>query len=434
MDDSGFRQVLFRNEVVAARQSHWIGATVIRPPRFGMGAALAATLIVALVIALLFFGSYTQREHAIGALVPSRGLATIVPPSAGTIERVSVAEGERVARGGEILVISSDQDIGDGGSARVAIAGDLIAKQRQLQNDEKNQRSAAKQQETVLSLQIAALVDRQSELASQISLQEQRAKSAQDILDQWTLASRKGVVTHLQVLQQKDSVLQNQLAVKQLRGQAIELRQQVAELGGKVDAVKASLATSLSEIARSLADISRSMTENAAIHRVVLRSPFDGVVSSLPAHSGESVAAGQAVASIAPADDALVGELWLPGTSMPRLKVGQAVTMRYTAARSGIEGSIHGVVNTIAGSATDAARVKELLGKDVEGARYRITVALAEHSPQVDQFGLRAGMELDADVSVERRRLFEWLLDPLYGRSSGISLDPLNEKRVGVAN
>jgi len=47
---------------------------------------------------------------------------------------------------------------------------------------------------------------------------------------------------------------------------------------------------------------------------------------------------------------------------------------------------------------------------------YRITVSLT--SQTVTAYGaqvpLQAGMALEADVSLERRRLFEWMLDPLY--------------------
>jgi membrane fusion protein len=55
---------------------------------------------------------------------------------------------------------------------------------------------------------------------------------------------------------------------------------------------------------------------------------------------------------------------------------------------------------------------------------YRITVRLA--SQTVTAYGaqvpLQPGMTLEADVALERRRLFEWVLDPLYavtGRQGG---------------
>jgi membrane fusion protein len=47
---------------------------------------------------------------------------------------------------------------------------------------------------------------------------------------------------------------------------------------------------------------------------------------------------------------------------------------------------------------------------------YRITVELA--SQTVTAYGaevpLQPGMTLEADIALERRRLFQWVLDPLY--------------------
>jgi membrane fusion protein len=53
---------------------------------------------------------------------------------------------------------------------------------------------------------------------------------------------------------------------------------------------------------------------------------------------------------------------------------------------------------------------------------FRITVALDE--PRLHAFGqtqpLVAGMRMQADVLLERRRLIEWLFEPVLGLSSRI--------------
>jgi len=47
---------------------------------------------------------------------------------------------------------------------------------------------------------------------------------------------------------------------------------------------------------------------------------------------------------------------------------------------------------------------------------YRITVRPARQSVTAygDEVPLHPGMQLDADIALEKRRLYEWLLDPLY--------------------
>jgi membrane fusion protein len=52
---------------------------------------------------------------------------------------------------------------------------------------------------------------------------------------------------------------------------------------------------------------------------------------------------------------------------------------------------------------------------------YRITVALERQ--QMPAYGalqpLAPGMQLDADVPIERRKLYEWLFEPVLGMAGG---------------
>ena len=47
---------------------------------------------------------------------------------------------------------------------------------------------------------------------------------------------------------------------------------------------------------------------------------------------------------------------------------------------------------------------------------YRIIVTLAAQTATAygEKVALQSGMRLDADVLIETRRIYEWVLDPLY--------------------
>ncbi|MFA6064174.1 MAG: hypothetical protein WC736_16410 [Gallionella sp.] len=72
-----------------------------------------------------------------------------------------------------------------------------------------------------------------------------------------------------------------------------------------------------------------------------------------------------------------------------------------------------------------ATEVSRLLGENINDSRYRVEVALDSQS--VLAYGkresLRPGMTLDADVLLDRRRLIEWVLEPLYGFTHEIRSD-----------
>ncbi len=58
----------------------------------------SACVVLAITL-LLVLGHYTRREPVSGTLVPTHGLLTVSVPSAGSITRIFVREGDRVRAG-----------------------------------------------------------------------------------------------------------------------------------------------------------------------------------------------------------------------------------------------------------------------------------------------------------------------------------------------
>jgi len=122
----------------------------------------------------------------------------------------------------------------------------------------------------------------------------------------------------------------------------------------------------------------------------------------------------QPLASILPAGGVLEAHLLVPSRSAGFLVPGQTVALRYEAFPYQRFGSYAGRITEISRTLilpNEAALPLQLL----EPA-YRVAVALDSQS--VKAYGkdlpLQAGMLLDADIRLDRRRLYEWLLDPLY--------------------
>ena len=103
------------------------------------------------------------------------------------------------------------------------------------------------------------------------------------------------------------------------------------------------------------------------------------------------------------------------------LHAGQRVLLRYQSFPYQKFGSYEGTVAEVSRSAISPSE----LGQSFVGLTslygtnepvYRITVALDKQS--VLAYGqtipLKPGMQLEADVLIEKRHLIEWILDPLY--------------------
>lgn len=141
-------------------------------------------------------------------------------------------------------------------------------------------------------------------------------------------------------------------------------------------------------------------------------------------YTKRSTVAGQLVFASA-AGVRLQARLDVPGKAIGFVKPGDAVIVRYQAYPYQKFGHFRGTVSAVSKTPVPG---DELNGAgNLRGARasaanqaiYRVTVDLAAQS--VSAYGalqpLQAGMLLQADLFQDRRRLYQWVLAPLYGRS-----------------
>ena len=156
---------------------------------------------------------------------------------------------------------------------------------------------------------------------------------------------------------------------------------------------------------------------------MIVRAPQDGVLSAVLAEPGQAVSPSSALASLVPRGAVLQAQLYAPSSAVGFVRPGQAVRLRLEAFPYQKFGPLEGRVLQVSRTPLAAG---ELLSQPLAGALpkrpgealFRITVAIddtsAAHWPQA----LAAGMRLQADVLLERRRLIEWLFEPLFGLHS----------------
>ena len=127
------------------------------------------------------------------------------------------------------------------------------------------------------------------------------------------------------------------------------------------------------------------------------------------------------MASLLPADARLQAHLFAPSSAVGFVRQNQPVQLRYQAFPYQKFGHQAGVVAQVARSPLQGA---ELAGLPLQGGTgagaeplYRITVTLDRQT--VAAYGqaqpLSPGMQLEADVLLDRRRLIEWLFEPVLG-------------------
>jgi membrane fusion protein len=234
-------------------------------------------------------------------------------------------------------------------------------------------------------------------------------ESLRDYVSAAMLRAKKSDVldaqTKLQALHLKRATQQREIGV-------LEARRREAPLRGLAAA---------GEIEREIALLAGTAAENAAKQTIVIRAERDGIVTAVLAEPGQSVTPASALASLLPADAQLQAQLFAPSSAVGFVRPSQRVQLRYQAFPYQKFGHHAGQVLQVSRTPLQAAELAGLpLPEAMKGAAsaeplYRITVSLDRQAVQA--YGqaqpLVAGMQLEADVLLDRRRLIEWIFEPL---------------------
>jgi len=412
---------LFRPEVIEGRQQAWLGSIqLVRPVPLAVLTTLVL-IVVCLVGGFLFAGSYTRKAHVTGYLVPDQGVRRVYPQQAGVIVQSHAHEGRAVRQGDVLFVLSLGQAT-PSGNAQAAVHESLAERRSSLQDAARRASELDRQQSSALDRQLA---DMRTELA--------QIESAMD-LQQKKLALKRKEVAKFESLMQGDAFI-SETGLQVKRGEQLDVESHLLELAAKrtkqlrdIGVLEAQrrkqpidTQDTLGDIQRRIAALNGDVAENEARQTLQIKAPADGIVTAVLAQEGDQVAPNSVLVSVLPAQAKLQAELFAPSSAVGFVRTQQPVLLRYQAFPYQKFGHQVGEVAQVSRSPLQASELAGLsLPATLSGSGeplYRITVALDRQS--VSAYGqpqaLSPGMQLEADVLLDRRRLIEWLFEPVLG-------------------
>ena len=408
---------LFRPEAVRAVQQQWLGPVQLAQPPALRWLALGVVLLALATVVFLTLASYTRKAVLPGVLVPDRGVLRLAPAAPGTVLERRVNEGQTVRRGDVLFVLAQDSFARD--DARQGAVDQAVDDQRRsLQAAADRLRQLADTRVAALKRRLLALDQAAARTDAEVSLQARRLALAQESLARQQALHGQGFVSQAQLQTRQEELLALEGAAQALGREAAALALERAALAGELAGVVPERDSALAQIDAQIAEVTRDGAGLQGERRITVRAPQDGSVHGLLAQPGQSVAPPTALASLLPAGSQLQAELYAPGRHLGPLRVGQAVRLRLEAWPHAKFGALAGVVQQIAQVPLAGPELASLpLAGNTPGGEplYRITVALDALPPAWAQRPLASGLRLQADVMLERRRLVEWLFEPLLG-------------------
>lgn len=403
---------LFRKEAIDTQRRSWLGGvSLAQPLRFWILAVFAA-MAASSIVGFLYLGEYSRRSRVLGELVPDLGLSTVVAPSAGVVARLDVEEGDHVQRQDGLLTINVPRVTSSGQDA----VSTLLDAQRSRMTSveamsEFQDRQLAAQQEGAKA-QRSAMLRELSQIEAEIHTRGEQVRIGRGTLARFRSVEDERYVSLVQINQQEQSMLEAVNAQQALQRQATSIRRNLAELEQRLAEIPHQRLSAKAASERDLAALSQETVRMEADGELLLRAPVTGLVANRLVEAGQAVQPGQPILSLLPKGSELRAQLLVPSSAIGFVKSGDRVLLRYQAYPYQKFGAHEGTVIRVSRSALTGSQKDG----DAKQSLYRVLVSLDQQG--VLAYGktetLRPGMQLEADIMGERRKLYEWLLEPLY--------------------
>lgn len=433
---------LFREEAQNAHRPKLHGEIILYSSWQWWALTVAVALFVVALVALGFWGEYTRRVAVSGYLTPVAGVLRIYSQQGGRAAKVWVKEGDVVSAGQALVTVADERADAAGRDALGLGADQLQERAGNLRNVIAQQRSLYQHSRESLVRRIASLEQEIAQLQLEQRTQETRLAFAQRTQRRYSELEAENFVSPLAVQEKQEAVADQEARLQTLQRTQTQLvrdretaRSDLAELPMREK-------TQIAELERTLSSTQQDLIELNIKRELTVTSPHAGRISGLTIQHGQVVSAERPLMMLlpygsTPGTSALEGHLFAQSKDAGFVRTGQEVFLRYSAYPYQKFGHYRAKVIEVARTPLLPAELpfpiapkvetglfSALAGAAAQGAAtansgeplFRIRVALEHQTARaygVDQ-PLQSGMQLDADVMLDTRTIFEWVMEPVY--------------------
>jgi membrane fusion protein len=409
---------LFRAAARNACQVKWLGEIVLVRPLSFLVLTTMALAMALLIVCFMLFGSYTKRSTVAGQLVPDVGVLKVYSPQSGIVVEKRVREGQWVKKGEILYVTSSERQSNTRKGIQATISGQVALRESSLRDDLSHTRKLQQDDVSALRKKIDGLQAEQANVLQQLAGQRARIELAEAAVKRAAQLVDQGYISTEMWQQKQADLLDQRNRLQALERDQISVERELQTQRSELTSLPLRQRTQLAQIERLITSTDQEWTESEGKRRIALVAPESGIATAVTAEVGQAVDGGKPVVSIVPDGAVLQAHLFAPSRAIGFIRPGDHVLLRYQAYPYQKFGHAQGVVGSVSRTALSSG---DLSGTPASASNsgeplYRITVMLARQT--INAYGqplsLQAGMLVDADVLHERRRLYEWVLEPLY--------------------
>ncbi|HFC6115410.1 TPA: HlyD family secretion protein [Neisseria meningitidis] len=418
---------LFRKEVFVAQQNKWTGQVILTRPFSFLFLTFCAFLIALCIIIFLIFGSYTNKTTVEGQLLPTMGVVRVYSSDIGTITHKFVEDGNFVKAGEPLFKLSTSR-FGEKGNVQAKLAAEAnLKKTLALQELERLKRIHQNEQKNVHN-NIHRLNNQLENIKQQITGQNRQIRLAEKTLNKNKFLASQGAVSQQDKMTAESHLLEQRSRLESLKLEQNNAIRELDEQKITLSSLPERHKTELSQLNRAITEMNQEILDFDLKSEQTIRASKSGYISTINVDIGQQVEPSKLLLGIVPEQTELVANLYIPSKAVGFIKPKDKVVLRYQAYPYQKFGHATGEIISVARTALGK---QELSGLGIiftnptllNEPAYLVKVKLEKQT--IKAYGenkpLQIGMILEADILHERKKLYEWVLDPLYSISGKIN-------------
>ncbi|OOF40493.1 HlyD family secretion protein [Rodentibacter rarus] len=206
-----------------------------------------------------------------------------------------------------------------------------------------------------------------------------------------------------------------------IKTELIQQESMILNLQNEIEVQKNNFREKIIQYEIQKSDLDIRLLEFESVSEIIINSPIDGIVDSISATVGQIIKEGDPLSQLSPVEKGryqLV--MWVPNSAIPFVKLNDEINIRYEAFPFEKFGQFKGNIKSIS---TLPASLQELsfyknipLEINQNIPLYKIIVDIPDQHIIYNHKALflMSGMKAEATLFLENRKLYEWMLFPLY--------------------
>jgi len=413
---------LFRKEALYHQRHHWLGkALLLKGIPLWVVVACTITFITIIFVALIK-GDYTRRVNVRGEIFSQQQTVTILAPQQGMIAKSYVSIGDKVNKGVPIYALDVSRDTQSGNlseNSKISINQQISLTNNIIKKLKENKKINIDK----LTQQLIEYKKSYNNTQQLVGNSLHGLKDMKESMKNYDEYLKRGLISKEQSYNQRYLFYQQQSSWQSMNSQLIQENLQIINLESEITSTSTDFDNRISEYELKLSEFRRILAEVDANDQLIITSPVTGKIENLAFTEGQMFSLGDSLVQILPGEKQHYQlMLWLPNHSVPFVRPGDKVNIRYDAYPYEKFGQFSGEIISLSRvPATDSEMMSykgssPVTGQQSKEAYYKTIVALRDQVLNFEDRHLPIGNGMSAEVTLflEKRPLYQWILSPYY--------------------